>query len=181
MSDQAPVQLRWFADDCEERARVYRDAARRARDAVINPHLTSVERWAILDELRYSVGQSFTSEAGESIAPLFFSRLEISPADKISDTPSNALGTAKLAKLHGMDRRNVQRACERAARDNRPGFYWTGSQWRADPDAFAREVSELCPRARRKLPCANDKADHPQTTKATRQGTPRADRSDGSA
>lgn len=159
-SDQAPIQLRWFANDCQERIRVLQSASDQARSAAISPHLSSVERWAILDELRHLVRPSLDNSAFADHKVSEVSCLQLIPADKLSDTPSNALGTAKLAKLHGMDRRNVQRACERAARGNRPGFYWTGSQWRADPDAFAREVSELCPRARRKLHCANDKGDH---------------------
>lgn len=160
MSDQAPIQLRWFADDCEERVRVYRDAARRARDAIINPHLSSVDRRAILDELRHFVGQMFTDQQPCSNQSNKIRGLHLLPADKRSELPPNTLGTAQLAELFGMDRRNVQRAFERAMRDNLPGFYWTGSQWRADPEAFAREVSELCPRARRKLQYAHDKADH---------------------
>lgn len=161
MSDQAPRQLRWFADDCEQRAGVYRDAAFQARTAATNPHLTSVERWAILDELRHLVRPVLDNAAFADHKASEVSGLQLIPADSLSDTPRNALGTAQLAQLFGMDDRNVRRAFERAMRDNLPGFYWTGSQWRADPEAFAREVSELCPRARRKLRCANDKADHP--------------------
>lgn len=160
-SDQAPIQLKSFANDCQERIRVLQSASDQARTAATNPHLTSVERWAILDELRHLVRPVLDNAAFADHKASEVSGLQFIPADNLSDTPRNALGTAQLAQLFGMDDRNVRRAFERAMRDNLPGFYWTGSQWRADPEAFAREVSELCPRARRKLHCANDKADHP--------------------
>ena len=160
MSDQAPRRLNWFADDLQERIRVLHSASAQARSAATNPHLSSADRRAILDDLRHLVRSVLDNSEFADHKVREVSGLQLIPADNLSDTPRNTLGTAQLADLFGMDDRNVRRAIERAIRLGLPGFYWTGSQWRADPEAFAREVSELCPRARRKLQCANDKADH---------------------
>lgn len=160
-----PLRLREFADDCEERSRILREAAQRARLASIDPTLSSDDRAACLDELRHFVGSMLAYPESATNALNDNNALESSPADRISVAGADALGTKRLAQLFGMDDRNVRRAIERAVHRGLPGFYKAGSEWRADREAFERKVSELCPRAKRGVGCAHDAAHPLQATR----------------
>lgn len=165
MSEHAAIQLRWRANDWQERARHLQEASRLARAASNDPTLSSAERRAYLDELEQSVGSMLALPEIVSKAVNDNISLDVSPADNISEASAGALGTARLAQLFGMDDRNVRRAIERAVHRGLPGFYKAGSEWRADLEAFERKVSELCPRARRGVGCAHDAAHPPQATR----------------
>lgn len=160
-NDQPALQLRWFANDCEERARVFQQAAIEARSAAISGHLASNERRAVLDDLRDRVRQVLIEPREAETKQQFSAPFAPSPTDDRSVVPPTALRTRQLADLFGMDDRNVRRACERGFKRGLPGFHRDGTQWRVDREAFEREVSELCPRARREVACAHDEADHP--------------------
>lgn len=135
-----PLRLREFADDCEERSCILREAARRARLASIDPTLSSDDRAACLDELRHFVGSMLAFPESASNAFNDNSTLERSPADRISEVPPEALNPRQLGELYGLNERTVRRSIERGYRRGLPGYFHQGCHWYAEPELFQAKI-----------------------------------------
>lgn len=139
-SDQPALQLRWFANDCEERARVLHQAANEAKSASISGHLASNERRAVLDDLRDRVRQVLIEPRETETKQRFSGPLEHSPTDDRSVVPPTALKTSELAARFGLSERGARKAIERAMGNGREGFGRIGGLLFAEPEAFARVI-----------------------------------------
>ena len=132
MSDQAPIQLRWFSNDCYERARMYHNVAAKALTASMNPHLSSADRWAILADLRDQVSPRSNKDP---IAD------HNRTGGELKETLSqSALKTSELAARFGLSERGARKAIERGMGNGREGFGRIGGLLFAEPEAFARVI-----------------------------------------
>ena len=141
MSDQAPVQLRSLANDCEERARltsnqeaerIYRTIARLARATALAPDLASDERRACLVELRK--GLEFARWlVGEKSAE----RLPKHETQPTHSVAPDALNARQLAELFGLNERTVRNQIDYGNRCGWPGHFRVGCHLYALPSAIA--------------------------------------------
>lgn len=145
MSEQAPVQLRWLANDCEERARltgnqeaerIYRTIARLSRLTALAPDLASDERHACLVELRKGLEFARWLDGEE---PAERPSLPSMPRLEAQTIAGELLKVSQLSARFGISERGARAAIERNY-GKRTGFHRIGGLWFAEPDAFARVI-----------------------------------------
>ncbi len=155
-----PLRLRQLANGCEEQAYRANDrdaqvilaiVARKARSAASSPHLSIEGRQTWLTSLSdLSSLALWLDSAGiagpvspvvrsSDAAPRICRDFRSSPADSLSEDAIGAdvLKVSELAARFGISERGARKAIERAASQNRAGFYRIGGLWFADPQAFA--------------------------------------------
>lgn len=178
-------RLKQLADDCEERARLSRNAdarglyhlaATQARMREAGRHWSDLDRRDATDALsalvkaaRWLDGECITDILSEgkshsmadlrsysgSLPSLSNFPLTQSPSPA-PPVPSSAFNARQLAERFSVPERTARYRIEQAVRRGRAGFYRDGCRWYAEPLAFA----EFLPNRSRGLGQANDSADH---------------------